>query len=51
MTSTRAYQPALPVDFAVGEINRNAGTQFDPAVVEIFLELAEVNRLPLASIA
>lgn len=51
MTSTRAYQPALPVDFAVGEISRNAGTQFDPAVVDIFLELAEVNRLPLATTA
>lgn len=51
MTSTRAYQPALPVDFAVNEIQRHAGTQFDPSVVDIFLELAEVNRLPLASIA
>lgn len=47
MTSTRAYQPALPVDFAVSEIKDNAGTQFDPAVVEIFLELAAVDRLPL----
>ena len=47
MTSTRAYQPALPVDFAVNEIRRNAGTQFDSGVVDIFLELAAVNRLPL----
>lgn len=47
MTSTRAYQPALPVEFAVNEIRRNAGTQFDPDVVGIFLELAAVDRLPL----
>ncbi len=46
MTSKRAYQPALPVDFAVHEINKNAGTQFDPAVVDIFMELAVVDALP-----
>jgi HD-GYP domain-containing protein (c-di-GMP phosphodiesterase class II) len=47
MTSKRAYQPALPVDFAVHEIRKNAGTQFDPSVVAIFLDLAEVDALPL----
>jgi diguanylate cyclase len=47
MTSTRSYQPALPVSFAVNEIRKHTGTQFDPAVVEIFLELAAVDRLPL----
>ncbi|MFZ0625962.1 MAG: HD domain-containing phosphohydrolase [Acidimicrobiia bacterium] len=47
MTSTRAYQPALPVDFAITEIRQHTGTQFDPQVVEVFLELAQVNRLPL----
>jgi HD-GYP domain-containing protein (c-di-GMP phosphodiesterase class II) len=47
MTSKRAYQPALPVEFAVHEIRKNAGTQFDPSVVDIFLELAAVNALPL----
>jgi HD-GYP domain-containing protein (c-di-GMP phosphodiesterase class II) len=47
MTSKRAYQPALPVGFAVHEIRQNAGSQFDPQVVEIFLELASVNALPL----
>ncbi|HJQ78056.1 MAG TPA: HD domain-containing phosphohydrolase [Acidimicrobiia bacterium] len=47
MTSKRAYQPALPVDFAVHEIRRNAGSQFDPSVVEIFLDLAAVDALPL----
>ncbi len=48
MTSVRAYQPALPVDFAVHEIGRNAGTQFDPDVVDIFLELAAIDKLPLS---
>lgn len=47
MTSKRAYQPALPVDFAVHEIRKNAGGQFDPSVVEVFLALAEVDALPL----
>lgn len=47
MTSKRAYQPALPVDFAVHEIRKNGGSQFDPSVVEIFLGLAEVDALPL----
>lgn len=47
MTSKRAYQPALPVDFAVHEIRKHAGTQFDPSVVAIFLDLAEIDALPL----
>jgi HD-GYP domain-containing protein (c-di-GMP phosphodiesterase class II) len=47
MTSTRAYQAALPVEFAVNEIRRHASAQFDPSVVEIFLQLAEINALPL----
>ncbi|HEY7824314.1 MAG TPA: HD domain-containing phosphohydrolase [Acidimicrobiia bacterium] len=47
MTSKRAYQPALPPDFAVHEIRKNTGTQFDPQVVDIFMELAEVDALPL----
>lgn len=47
MTSTRAYQPALPIEFAVGEIRTHAGTQFDPSVVQVFLELASVDSLPV----
>ena len=47
MTSTRSYQSALPVEFAVNEIRKHAGTQFDPHVVDLFLELAAINRLPL----
>lgn len=51
MTSVRAYQPALPVEYAVNEIRTNAGTQFDPQVVEVFLELANMEMLPLELIA
>lgn len=46
MTSVRAYQPALPVGYAIEEIQQNAGTQFDPQVVEVFLAIAEVDALP-----
>jgi len=51
MTSVRAYQPALPVEYAIEEIRTNAGTQFDPTVVDVFLELAAIDRLPLELIA
>ncbi len=51
MTSVRAYQPALPVDYAVHEISGNAGSQFDPQVVDVFLELAKMEMLPLELIA
>ena len=39
MSSTRPYRKSLPEDFIVNEIKNCAGTQFDPAVVEKFLEL------------
>ncbi len=39
MSSTRPYRKRLPEDFIVQEIKNCAGTQFDPRVVEKFLEL------------
>ena len=35
MTSERPYSAALPVDAALAELRRCAGTQFDPACVEL----------------
>lgn len=45
ITSHRSYQPALPVDWALEEIARHAGTQFDPLVVEAFVEIAATDTL------
>jgi putative nucleotidyltransferase with HDIG domain len=39
MTSDRVYRPAQTFEAAQKEIRRCSGTQFDPAVVEVFLEM------------
>lgn len=41
MTSDRAYRRALPHEVAVGEIERCAGTQFDPTLADAFVKLME----------
>lgn len=40
ITSHRSYQAALPVEWALHEISRCTGTQFDPMVVEAFTAVA-----------
>jgi HD-GYP domain-containing protein (c-di-GMP phosphodiesterase class II) len=37
MTSDRPYRKALPMAEVVEEFRRNAGTQFDPHLVKLFL--------------
>ena len=37
MTSTRSYRGARPVDEAIEELRKWAGTQFDPAFVDAFV--------------
>jgi HD-GYP domain-containing protein (c-di-GMP phosphodiesterase class II) len=39
MTTSRTYRAALPLPLALAEIRRCAGTQFDPALAEMFLRL------------
>ena len=39
LTHDRPYKPAWSVAHAVGEIQREAGSQFDPRVVAAFLVL------------
>jgi HD-GYP domain-containing protein (c-di-GMP phosphodiesterase class II) len=37
MTSSRTYRKALPLEVALTELRRCSGTQFDPALAEVFL--------------
>jgi len=46
MTSDRPYRPALPRDVAISELKRGAGIQFDPKVVEVFLEVLQEETSP-----
>ena len=39
MTTSRTYRAALPLQLAISEIRRCAGTQFDPELAERFLQL------------
>ena len=41
MVSRRAYKDALSVEYAIGELEKGKGTQFDPDVAEAFIELIE----------
>ena len=38
MVSERSYRKALDREEAIAELKRCAGTQFDPAVVEVLVE-------------
>jgi response regulator RpfG family c-di-GMP phosphodiesterase len=49
MTSDRAYRRALPHDVAVAEIERCAGSQLDPEVAQLFVEVIEEFREERAS--
>ena len=41
MTTDRPYRAALSIDHAAGEIERMAGTQFDPEVCRVFVPMCE----------
>lgn len=43
MTNNRVYRKAMSVEEAITEIKKNAGTQFDPKIVEVFLEILKEN--------
>lgn len=49
MTTDRAYRAALPIEAAITELMRCAGTQFDPKIVEIFIRMLEKEEASLKS--
>ncbi|HBS91481.1 MAG TPA: hypothetical protein DEA51_03305 [Erysipelotrichaceae bacterium] len=45
ITSDRHYKTYLSVEYAVDEIERNAGTQFDPNLAAIFVQLLREGKM------
>jgi HD-GYP domain-containing protein (c-di-GMP phosphodiesterase class II) len=50
MTSSRLYRRGMPVETALGELEKSAGRQFDPTVVERMVELVRSGVIPLGEI-
>ena len=49
MTSNRNYQAAVPVQNAIDILHREAGFQFDPNLVDVFVEKLESGQILLQS--
>ena len=46
MMDERVYKAAMPLGDAIDELRRCAGTQFDPALVEVFCRLVTERSEP-----
>ena len=44
MTSTRSYRKALTHEIAIDEIQKCAGSQFDPVLAQKFVEIQDTIR-------
>ncbi|MCI2056314.1 MAG: diguanylate cyclase [Oscillibacter sp.] len=49
MTTDRPYRKGLPLDYALSEIEKGEGTQFDPTLAAIFIQLVRGQEIKLAS--
>ena len=47
MISKRSYKEAMSVEEAIGEIRRNQGTQFDPELAVLFIQLIESGKIQI----
>lgn len=48
MTSVRSYKPALSVEFAVGELEKQSGLQFDPQLAPVFVRMVREGKVTLS---
>ncbi|MBS7009860.1 HD domain-containing phosphohydrolase [Anaerostipes sp.] len=46
MTATRCYRKGMDPETALQELKNNRGTQFDPEIVDAFLEIADQMEVP-----
>ena len=50
MSSVRYYQGTLSTEFIVSELKKGSGTQFDPKIAEIMLQLIEEGKAPCSEL-
>lgn len=51
MNSNRIYRNALSQEEIIQELEKNRGTQFDPALVDIFIGLLKQNKVSLSDVS
>lgn len=50
MTANRVYRKKMNITYVVGELEKGRGTQFDPAIVDILLDLIREEKINLESL-
>ncbi len=50
MTANRVYRKKLDIDFVMGELERCKGTQFDPVMADIMINLVKNGKIDIESI-
>ncbi len=45
MVSRRCYKPAMSIGYALEELDRGAGTQFDPMIANTFISMIRENKI------
>jgi energy-coupling factor transport system substrate-specific component len=50
MTANRVYRKRLDFDYVMGELRRGRGTQFDPELLDLFLDLIDSGEIDVAAL-